>query len=214
MTGQQALRQNGKDKQEVRDELDQIVRTLESSDANPLLEESNPGLGNYDEHLLYQQRDSYWKGLIADTGFSSLLIDRAVENAKEALAKRGIAFYDEDVDPSKTDPVNNYDPLDEDDIGENQSRWNAEREHGEEIWAELGRADKAITEKQMVAMVKATGLDPGQWLPLMWQYFIGVHEMSRSLDAELIRLYLGQAYTVRSLEEADQTTQSILRSGR
>lgn len=206
MAGQQALRKNGDESQEVRDELDQIVRTLESSEANPLLEESNPGLGNYDEHLLHQQRDAYWKGLIADRAVSSLLIDRAIDKTKESLAKKGIAFYDEDGGDAKV-----FKPLDESDIGDKESRWNAERERGEDIWRQLGRADKAITEKQMVAMVKVTGLEPGQWLPLVWHYFIGSHEMSRSLNAELIRLYLGQTYTVRDNAEGEGTTQSLLR---
>jgi len=207
MADQQTIRQNGSgDSDNIRDELDQIGQVLNSADSNPLLKEVNAGQGNYSKFLIEQQKDAYWKGLIADKGFSSLLIDRAIESAKQSLARNGIAFYDEDQNE-----VQQFSPLSEEDIDESESCWNAERKHGKEIWRQLGRPDKAITEKQIAAMVKATGLDPAQWLPIVWQYFIGVHEMSRSLDAELLKLYLGQTYTVRDNAEDENTTQTILR---
>lgn len=210
MTGKQALSPNGDDaKQEVRDNLDQVVRVLDSSDANELLELVNAGLGHYDEEMLFGQQESYRKGLIAHTGFSSLLTKRAIEQTKRVLALEGIAFYDE-----QGNEVKNYDPIDkskEFTEGEKQSSWNAQREYGEKIWRKLGRADKPITEKQLAAVIKATGLEPGQWIPLFWDMFVGKHEMSRSLDAELIRLYLGEMYTVRDNAENENTTQSLLR---
>lgn len=211
MTGKQALRGNGQNsKQDPRDELEQVTRILESSDANEVLERVNAGLGNYDDSMLWQQEDSYRKGLIAHTGFSSLLTQRAIDQTKRELARNGIAFYDEQQNKAKE-----YDPMEDDDEfveGEKQSSWNAEREYGEKIWKRLGRADKAITEKQVAAVIKTTGLEPGQWIPMFWDMFIGKHEMSRSLDAELIRLFLGEMYTVRDNAEEEATTQGILRS--
>lgn len=211
MTGKQALRSNGdKADQGPRDELEQVTRILESSDANELLEEVNAGVGNYDDKMLFGQEESYRKGLIAHTGFSSLLTKRAIDQTKRELARNGIAFYDEQQNKAKQ-----YPPMDKDDEfveGEKQSSWNAEREYGEQIWQKLGRADQAITEKQLAAVIKTTGLEPGTWIPMFWDMFIGRHEMSRSLDAELIRLYLGEMYTVRGDEADDEhTKQSLLR---
>lgn len=210
MTGKQALRSNGdSDNQGPRDELEQVTRILESSNANELLERVNAGLGNYDDSMLFGQEESYRKGLIAHTGFSSLLTKRAIEQTKRTLARDGIAFYDEEgKEPKQYDPMEDAEFVE----GEKQSSWNAEREYGEKIWRKLGRADKAITEKQLAAIVKTTGLEPGQWIPLFWDMFIGKHEMSRSLDAELIRLYLGEMYTVRDNADDEHTTQSLLRS--
>lgn len=211
MSKGQALRKNGEEgKQEPRNEQEQLANVLGSADSNPLLDEANPGHGNYDDTLLWEQRDAYLKGLRVDTAMASVLIDRAIEKTKEALAKDGITFYHEGEMEAKQ-----YAPLDESDVGEKQSRWAAERERGNEIWEDLGDANKPITEKQMVAMVKVTGLEPGQWLPIIWQYFVGVHEMSRSIDAELIRLYLGQSYSFRGNEdEREQAKQGILRRPR
>lgn len=201
MTGKNALKPNGDGDQEVRDNLDQIVRVLDSSDANEILEKVNAGLGNYDDQMLFGQKESYRKGLIAHTGFSSLLTKRAIEQAKRQLAVDGIAFFDE-----QGNEVEQFDPISETDEvveGEKQSSWNAEREYGELIWQKLGRADQPINEKQVAAVVKATGLEPGQWIPLFWDMFVGKHEMSRSLDAELIRLYLGESYSLRDETEGE-----------
>jgi len=208
MTSKQALRQNGDDgTRQVKDELDQVTEVLDSSDANQLLELVNAGLGNYDEKMLFGQGESYRKGLIAHTGFSSLVTKRAILQTKKQLAREGITFWDD-----KGNTVDSFDPMAEDDIGDKQSRWNAEREYGEEIWQRLGDAAEPIPEKQLAAVIKTTGLEPGQWIPMFWDMFVGKHEMSRSLNAELVRLYLGDMYTFRGgEEEAEQTKNSILR---
>jgi hypothetical protein len=209
VTQKQALTSNGDDAQEVRDQLDQIGKVLDSSDANELLERVNAGLGNYDDGVLFQQEESYRKGLIAHTAFSSMLTKRIIDETKRYLAQNGIKFYDkEGQKPEWHKPIDKAEEFVE---GEKQSSWNAEREYGDQIWQDIGESERAITEKQVAAMIKATGIEPGGWMPLFWDMLIGKHEMSRSLDAELIRLYLGDHYTVDDQSEAEGTTNALLR---
>lgn len=207
MTGAKALRQNSNDDSpSARDDLDLVESLLDSSDANALLELVNAGHGNYNEHLFYEQIESYRKGLIAYEGSTSVLTERMIVETQEWLAKEGITFYDDEQNQTVQ-----YDPMDDDEVGEKQSRWNAEKEYGKKIWKRIGQADEPITQRQHTAIVKATGVEPGQWIPMYWDMFIGAHEMSRSKAAELIRLYLGQTYDIRDNAEGEGTTQSILR---
>lgn len=216
MTGKQAFAQpsdNGAPRQ--KDELDQLFEILEQSDANEILGAVNAGLGNYDDDLLWSQAESYRKGLIAHTLVAGLLIERAIEDAKRWLADNGTAFYDE----SEMD-VRTFEPFDKAvDSGEvaidlKESSWNAKRRYGEKIWQSLDQAERAITKEQRAAIVKATGMEPGEWIPLNWDMFAGKHDMSRSHHAELLKLYLGDHYTFdgNGEEEAEQTKRGILRS--
>lgn len=216
MTGKQAFSNgDGSDSPaRQKDELDHLTDILQQSSANEILDEVNAGLGNYDDDVLWSQTESYRKGLIAHTAVSGLLIKRTIDEAKKFLAEHGTSFYSE----SEMD-VRTFEPYDEAvdagtfEPGEYESSWNAKRRYAEEIWKALGQADKAITQEQRAAMVKATGMEPGEWIPMFWDMFAGKHDMSRSHGAELLKLYLGDHYTFdgNAEEEAEQAKSGILR---
>lgn len=211
MTGQQAFRSNGDEgNQQPRNEQEQVSSVLASTEINEILDQANLGLGNYDDGLLYQQEEDYRKALIAIASFSSLLVKRQIEDTKRKLGREGLRYvYDEDKKETKnwkSFEESNYVPA------QNESTWTAERRRGEEIWEYLGDPEKAITEEQRAAIVKVTGLEPGQWTPLFADMLAGRHEMSRSRGAELIRLFLGKMFSFKgNSEDADQVKKGILR---
>jgi len=181
---------------EIRDELDMYERVLQSSDANPLLQDTNLGLGNYDKSFLWQQIESYRKGLFAWVAFGRVLTRRAIHETKMKLGYEGINYYDDDVEE-----VFYARPLDDaDDKGQHEyprtkyegdgelptPEWEIAKQRGEDIWQSLGRIDEAMTRKQWVAVAKKTGLDD-DFQPLFWDMVSGRHEASRSKDAELLR---------------------------
>lgn len=165
------------------DELELSSQLAQSSGGNPLLEQVNLGVGNYDEQFLWQQVRSYRKGLYAFIAFDGALTERAVHETKVKLAREGFAYYNkakEDVE--QWDAVD----LDEDDVGLRESRRQLVLERGEEIWKSLGQEDTVLTQKQVAALIEKSGVSL-DWLPVYWQMVSGRHEVSRSLDAELLR---------------------------
>lgn len=164
---------------EPRDELDMYSQILRSSGDNPLLENTNLGLGNYDESYKWQQIRSYRKGLYAYVAFSRILTQRAIHETKVKLAREGFSHYNE-----QKDKVEQWDSFNG--TAENQSRWVAEMERGESIWEELSSPRDALSTKQVAAIIKKTGIST-EWVPIYWQMVSGRHEVSRSQDAELIR---------------------------
>lgn len=211
MTGQQAFRANGDEgKQQPRNEQEQISSVLASSDINEILSEVNAGLGNYDDGLLFQQEEDYRKALIAITSFQSLIVKRQIEDTKRKLGREGLRYvYDE-----KKQEAKNWQRFEDSNyvLNDRESTWTAERRRGEEIWEYLGDPEEPITEKQHAAIVKVTGLEPGQWTPMFADMFAGRHEMSRSRGAELIRLFLGKMFSFKGDgEDAEKAKQGILR---
>lgn len=214
MTGKQAYqRQDDGQTAKQKDELDQLFEILEASDANELLGAVNAGLGNYDDAVLWSQTESYRKGLIAHTLVAGLFVERSITEAKKWLAENGTTFFKEsEMDVKSFDPFEKAVDKGKFEVGEYESSWNAKRRYGEMIWRRFDTADKAVTEKQHAAMVKATGMEPGEYIPMFWDMFAGKHDMSRSHGAELLKLYLGDHYTFDgSEEEAEQAKTGLLR---
>jgi len=214
MTGKSAFKRNGDDSTaRQKDEIDQLFEVLESSDANEILEAVNAGLGNYDDNLLWSQTESYRKGIVAQTLVADVLIKRSIDEAKKWLAENGTQFYNE----TEMD-VNDFRPFEEAvergdvDVADDESTWTAKRRYANEIWQSFDVADEAVTTEQRAAIVKATGMEPGEWIPLFWDMFAGKHDMSRSHGAELLKLYLGDHYTFQgNEEEAEQKKAGLLR---
>lgn len=157
------------------DGYDIQAEILRSSEDNPLLENTNLGLGNYDEGYMWQQIRSYRKGLFAYIAFSRVLTHRAIHETKVALAREGFSYYDE-----TTDEVKQWASI------SNEDNRKDVLERGEDIWDDLERPNEALSKKQVAAIVKKTGIDT-DWVPVNWQMVSGRHEVSRSQDAELIR---------------------------
>lgn len=213
MTGTQALGNGDTGAPKQKDELDQLFEIIESSDANEILQKVNAGVGNYDDELVWSQTESYRKGLEAHTLVAGLLIQRAIHDAKKWLAENGTAFYNEDEMDVRT-----YKPFDKavnaGDVtwDERESSWTAKRRYGEEIWRSFDQAEESITKEQRAAMVKATGMEPGEWIPMNWDMFAGKHEISRGRAAELLKLYLGDHHTFEGDgEDVEQAKSGILR---
>lgn len=197
--------QQGQTQDEIRDDLDIQARILSSSSGNPLLEETNLGLGNYDEDYKWQQIRSLRKGLYAWIAFGSALTRRQIYETKWRLGEEG---YNPNYS-GMTDDVEHHKPFDADGFDsseEDQSRWNAIQERGEEIWQKLGEPGMVLSEEQAAAVHKKTGVGE-DWMPIFWQLVSSRHEVSRSDGAELLR----DALTgVKELREGDEPEESLL----
>jgi hypothetical protein len=202
--------QNGEstDQQGPRDTLDLQEQILRSSESNPLLRDTNLGQGNYDEEFLWQQIRSYRKGIYAYTAFATPLLKRAIHETIVKLGREGYnAHYD-----TTDDDVKSAEPADLDDVDPSagESKKQAILDRGREIWRELGDPHTPLSEKQVAAITKKTGISD-EWKPIYWQMVAGRHEVSRSKDAELLRdLFTGIKH-LRS--EADEDSASILLGG-
>lgn len=200
---QRELRQNGDGStiDQPRDSLDMTAKVLEGPKANALLEETNLGLGNYDEDYLWQQIRSFRKGLFASIAFSGYLWRTARRQTLMALGRDGFEFFDEERGQRiRFKPAaGQYD--DYESQLETQSSWQIDLNRGREIWEQLGNWREPLSEKQLAAVLKKTDYD-GDWLPIYWQMVSGRHEASRSKDAELIRDVLTSINEVRGQETA------------
>lgn len=188
-------------KTEIRDELDIQGEVLSSSESNPLLRNTNLGLGKYDDDYKWQQIRSYRKGLYAWVAFGRVLSDRQIYETKQKLGEEGFnPHYDEDESEVKVfppfDEANGY--WDEDE----ESRWTAVRRRGEEIWRSLGESDEILSQKQVVAINKKTGISD-EWMPIFWELVSGRHEVSRSDEGELLRDLLTSVKDLRQAMDDD-----------
>ena len=175
---------------------------LKSNRDDEFLEASDLGLGNYGDQEFWQQIRSYRKGLFADTAFAEVLLKRGIEETKIRLAREGFDFYDED---SKKDK--HWDPYDELSEKERGTLYGDDdgitlREHGEEIWSEMGRPDKPFTEEQLAALLSLTNVDRG-WRPVFWRMLQARHEASRSRGARLLDNALADVQQLRDDEDLE-----------
>lgn len=216
---------SGDEFEAINDSLDIQGKIVGSSDSNPLLKQTNLGLGKYDEDYKWQQIRSYRKGLYAWVAFGRALSERKVYETKMKLGEEGYNAYYDDVD----DDVKQWKPFDEavsvdledederpdrdvsSDTGwswnpSKVSRWTAIRARGEYIWKRLGDPKQILTDEQFSAVATKTGV-VDEWQPLFWEIVAGRHEMSRSDGAELLR----DALTgVREYRDGVEEEESIL----
>lgn len=187
---------------EILDELGLQEEILRSSEGNPLLRETNLGLGKYDDDYKWQQVRSYRKGLYAWIAFGRVLTDRKLFETKFKLGRDG---YNPIYDEREMD-VQQFDPLEESDVDDEESTWSAAIERGREIWQRLGDPTEPISDEQLAAVMQKTGIVE-EWQPLFWELVAGRHEVSRSEDAELLR----DALTgIKHLREEREEEESLL----
>jgi len=202
---QQTVKSNGHDEdetiQQIRDELGLQEEILSSSESNPLLNETNLGLGKYDDDYKWQQVRSYRKGLYAWVAFGRALEKRKIYETKIKLGEEG---YNPTWDKQKGE-VEVWKPLDETDRWdeEEESRWTAALERGRMIWQRLGDRGRVITEQQVAAVARKTSVAE-EWKPLFWELVAGRHEVSRSEDAELLRDALNGIKELRQKDTEDK----------
>jgi len=174
------------DLEQVRDELGLQEEVLSSSESNPLLSETNLGLGKYDNDYKWQQVRSYRKGLFAWVAFGNVLSKRQMYETKYKLGEEGYnATYDES---SRDVPVwlSWEQTAKEDFDNESRSSWSGKLKRGRYIFKRLGEPGKVLNRDQIAAIQEKTGL-VDDWLPMFWELVAGRHEVSRSEDAELLR---------------------------
>lgn len=203
----QQPKQNGAEAQatdDMRDELDMYGQILSQSGNNPLLRDTNLGVGNYDDQYLWQQIRSYRKGMYAYIAFGRILSERAIEETKVKLGREGFRHYNETVDE-----VEKWDPVSDDDVDDRESIWTTERERGKEIWQRIGDSRVPLTEKQAAAIMEKANIDD-DWLPIYWEMVSGRHEASRSRDAELLRDLLTGIKHLRG-DSGDDAASELLR---
>jgi len=185
MVQQQSQKKNGHrddDVKKIAHELGLQEEILRSSGSNPLLEETNLGLGKYDDDYKWQQVRSYRKGLYAFIAFGRSLEKREIYETKIKLGEEGF----NPTFSADTAEVQVWPKLDESEVPGNRSTWNVARERGTKIWQRLGEAGEIITPEQIAAVSRKTSITE-DWKPLFWELVAGRHEVSRSEDAELLR---------------------------
>lgn len=173
--------QNGSDIEWPRNPNELQGMLLSGARGNPLFDQVNLGQGNYSDDDFWQQIRAYRRGLYVYIAFGSTLEKRAIHETKVKLAREGYTHYNEEGNQ-----VEQWQPLDADDVAEDESSWEAELRRGEEIWNSLGDNREVMTTKQAAAILKKTNADT-DWLPVPWQMVVGRHEASRSREAELLR---------------------------
>jgi hypothetical protein len=193
--------------EQVLDELGLQEEILSSSESNPLLKDTNLGLGKYDDDYRWQQVRSYRKGLYAWIAFGNVLTKREFYETKVKLGAEGWhSVYDDDEMTVRT-----WESWDEAEgkhaeVGDEESTWTAKLRRGRHIWKLLGDPERVITRDQIAAVQQKTGI-VDDWKPLFWELVAGRHEVSRSVDAELLR----DALTgIKEIRENAETEESIL----
>ena len=187
---------------QIRDELGLQEEILSSSESNPLLNETNLGLGKYDDDYKWQQVRSYRKGLYAWIAFGRTLEKRQLYETKIKLGEEG---YNPTFD-SRNVEVETWPPFDPESVDDDRSLWNAKLERGRRIWRRLGDPERIITEEQASAIARKTNIVE-DWKPLFWELVAGRHEVSRSEDAELLRDSLTG---IKELRQNDGEEESLL----
>lgn len=166
----------------ILDELGLQEQILSGSESNPLLRDTNLGLGKYDDDYKWQQVRSYRKGLFAWIAFGRVLTKRKLYETKYKLGRDGFnSIYD-----SSSMDVRTFEPLDDSDVSEDESTWSAALELGRKRWQRLGEPDQVLSDQQLSAIMSKTGISD-EWKPLFWELVSGRHEVSRSDEAELLR---------------------------
>jgi hypothetical protein len=128
--------------------------------------ETNLGLGNYSPSEMYQQVQSYQKGMFADAALSRVILKRAI---LEARLGEGLESW-RDLKSSKQ---------------ETKDKWSYVRRMGRARWDEMDE------QQRMEAVEKHAGI-PKDWTPPFHEMLAVRHEATRSRKARLIDNLFGR----------------------
>lgn len=179
MTDEFGVPDKGRDGNGPSSELEIYRDVLASTNSDQFLSETNFGLGNYSDSEMWQQIESYEKGMFADAAFGDRLLNRAIEQTKTQLALNGIEYQTEEGKVSKLGWVD-LDAEDRKELWENkkEDRRRFVDRRKEEIWDDLPAPVKES------ALEEVTGLT-SSWTPPFWRMMTARHEASRSRGARL-----------------------------
>lgn len=150
-------------------ELDIYQQAISPPVGDPLLEQSNLGLGNLTETQFWMQVQSYEDVIYAQT-FGDYLIDLGKWTAKAELGREGWRWFDE-----RTEEYREHDPVDD---AETADRAEV-RDRGDHIW-------ELLDDDQRVKVLDEYGGVSGQFLSAFWRMLVMRNEASRSKNAQLL----------------------------
>jgi len=182
-------------------ELDVYHEVVSSTVEEGLLAETNLGLGNLDDGEYYQQVESFRFAQFADAAFRRTLLERAIKQTIQELAKQGWTWTESESDGEPVEmSVSGYQDLKKGEQTERDKRQYM-RDRGPEIWEDLPEAER------IEAMQEFAGMSE-QWKPPHWKMIQVRNEASRSRDARLMDNVFGRIREVKS--DAEQTVKDRL----
>lgn len=150
-------------------ELDIYDQAISPPVGDPMLEQTNLGLGNLTEAQMWLQVEAFEDVIYAQT-FGDYLIDLGKWTAKAELGREGWQYFDEKVGEYKEhDGVDDADEADRKEI----------RDRGEHVWS-------LLDEEQRVKVLDEYGGVSGQFLSAFWRMLVMRNEVSRSKNAQLL----------------------------
>lgn len=176
------------------DEYDVYQSASRPSRGEPVLEETNFGMGNYDDEAFWQQVRGFRKGKVADLSFGGVVRAWAELETQVLLAREGFSFYDTEERDAKTWVA--WGDLSQ----RKQAEYGSELEYGRHIWREMEETNEALSEKQRVALEKKAQYT-GDWRPLFYRMAQFRHEASRSREGRLLDNLLTHVSSIRGKAE-------------
>jgi len=161
-------------------ELDLYDHALSANVDDEFLSENNFGLGNYTGDEMWQQVESFKRGMYAEQAFVRRLLERAIHQTMVSLGLRGGSFYDERESVQDVRQFDGWRDLDEEERAKkNRREWVLEK--GREVWETLPENCKreALDER---AGVSST------WTPPHFRMMQVRHETGRSRDASTMEI--------------------------
>lgn len=190
--------------EQPRDELDVAHSIVGATDYDELLQRIQPGTSYYEDEDLRLQMRSFRKYLVTKVAFDEPLWKRAVYETKIKLADEGFSYFDE-----RTGEVKTWKPVGEDDdTYKIHGRTTALRERGEEIWTDLARPEKTISEEQVAAMAEKAGIDV--FRPIFGSLVAGYNEMSKSREGRTQDNFFGRVKKHYVESDDDETARRLL----
>lgn len=172
------------------DEYDVYQSASRPSKGDPILEETNFGMGNYDDDAFWQQVRSYRKGKVAELSFGGIMRAWALHETQARLAMEGFNYYDEEsMEPKHWKAWADLSEDEREDYGSVLA-------YGASIWRDMEETNEALSGKQRVALEKKAGYT-GDWRPLFYRMAQFRHEASRSRGGRLLDNLLTHVSSLR-----------------
>lgn len=161
-------------------ELDLYDHALSANVDDEFLSENNFGLGNYTGDEMWQQVESFKRGMYAEQAFVRRLLERAIHQTMVSLGLRGGSFYDERESVQDVRQFDGWRDLeDEERAKEDRREWVLDR--GREVWETL--PDNCKRE----ALDERAGVS-SSWTPPHFRMMQVRHETGRSRDAATMEI--------------------------
>lgn len=161
------------------------MHAIQSPLGDDFLDQSSLGLGNYNSKEYWLQIQSFRHGLYADAALTRRILERAIYEAKEELARDCYRRPEQIMDVAFPQP-NKPDETEEFEFG---NGYETEEEYIErakdQIWDNLGQGELTRVDHQVQMIEKYAGIDKN-WVPPHWRMLKMRHEASRSKGARLI----------------------------